>query len=67
MESAVLRAFEDASRTTEGGFRAPNISSVPEKPVFEHRVPQKMRRVPQEAVLRTECQFRTVVYFPDLG
>ena len=34
VESAVLRASEDASRTTEGGFRAPNISSVPEKPVF---------------------------------
>ena len=34
VESAVLRAFEDASRTTEGGFRAPNISSVPEKPIF---------------------------------
>ena len=34
VESAVLRASEDASRTTEGGFRAPNISSVPEKPIF---------------------------------
>ena len=34
VESAVLRDFEDASRTTEGGFRAPNISSVPEKPIF---------------------------------
>ena len=27
-------ASENASRTPEGGFRAPNILSVPEKPVF---------------------------------
>ena len=31
---AVLRAFEDASRTREGGFHAPNALSVPETPVF---------------------------------
>ena len=90
VESAVLRAFEDASRTTEGcfwhrislpyrrslfcapsssenafraekrGFHAPNISSVPEKPIFEHRMPLKMRRVPQEAFLSTARIFRTV-------
>ena len=34
MESAVLRAFEDASRTPGALFLAPNISSVPETPVF---------------------------------
>ena len=53
-------------------FCAPNIYSVPEKGVsgteyhsctrkacFLHRVPLKMRRVPQEAVLRTARIFRT--------
>ena len=39
-------ASENASRTREA--------------CFEHRMLQKMRRVPEEAVLRTECQFRTV-------
>ena len=90
VKSAVLRAFEDSSRTPggcfwhrisllyrrslfcapsasenafraeKGGFHTPNISSVPEKPVFAHRMLPKMRRVPQEAFLSTECQFRTV-------
>ena len=41
------------------GFPVPNITPVPEKPVFLHRVPLKMRRVPQEAVLRTARIFRT--------
>ena len=34
VESAVLRAFEDTSRTREGCFCAPNFPSVPETPVF---------------------------------
>ena len=41
-------------------FSVPNISPVPEKPVFLHRMLLKMRRVPQEAILSTECVFRTV-------
>ena len=58
---------------TKEPFFAPNFLSVPETPVFytefpfrtpeacfEHGGLQKTRRVPQEAVLRTECQFRTV-------
>ena len=46
VESAVLRAFEDASRTVEA--------------YFSHRMPQKMRRVPQEPVFCTARIFRTV-------
>ena len=40
-------------------FLVPNIPSVPVKPVFAHRVSQKMRRVPQEAFLSTARIFRT--------
>ena len=47
MESAVLRAFEDASRTVEA--------------YFLHRMLPKMRRVPQEAFLSTARIFRTPV------
>ena len=46
VESAVLRAFEDASRTVEA--------------CFLHRMLPKMRRVPQEAFLSTARIFRTV-------
>ena len=46
VESAVLWAFEDASRTRRG--------------CFWHGTPLKMRRVPQEAFLRTARIFRTV-------
>ena len=46
VESAVLRAFEDASRTVEA--------------YFLHRMLPKMRRVPQEAFLSTARIFRTV-------
>ena len=50
MESAVLRAFEDASRTREG--------------CFWHRISLKMRRVPQEAFLSTARIFRTPYRMP---
>ena len=63
-------AAENVSRTTGGcfahrisvryqrrGFPVPNITPVPA--CFLHRVPLKMRRVPQEAVLRTARIFRT--------
>ena len=63
---------ENASRTTEGCSAHTNICSVPEEGVsgtkyhsctrkacFLHQVPQKMRRVPQEPVLRTARIFRT--------
>ena len=59
----VHRAPLNAPRTTEACFAHTNICSVPEKVVsgteyhsrtveacFEHRVPLKMRRVPQEGV-----------------
>ena len=46
VESAVLWAFEDSPRTRGG--------------CFWHRVPLKIRRVPQEPVLSTEYLFRTV-------
>ena len=46
VESAVLRAFEDASRTPGA--------------CFLHRMPPKMRRVPQEAFLSTARMFRTI-------
>ena len=65
-------APENASRTTGGLFAHTNICSVPEKGVSgteyhsctrkgcsAHRVPLKMRRVPQEPVLRTARIFRT--------
>ena len=41
-------------------FSCTEYSFRTEKACFLHRMLQKTRRVPQEAVLRTECQFRTV-------
>ena len=75
VESAILRAFEDASRTTEACFAhrmLQKMRRVPQEPVlstarifrtveacFLHRMPMKMRRVPQEPVLSTARIFRT--------
>ncbi len=41
-------------------FSCTEYSFRTRKACFLHRMPQKTLRVPQEAVLRTECQFRTV-------
>ena len=38
----------------------PKNASRTREACFEHRMPLKMRRVPQEAFFDTECQFRTV-------
>ena len=49
VESAVLRAFEDASRTREGCFwhRVPQKTpSVQKKGVFVHRMPFSYRKHP---------------------
>ena len=75
VESAVLRAFENASRTREGCFvhrvpqKTPSVQkrggSCTEylfrtgKACFLHRM-LPMRRVPQEAFLSTACIFRTI-------
>ena len=59
VESAVLRALEDESRTVGGLFRY-RISLLYRRSLFFTPSAQKMRRVPQEAFLSTECQFRTV-------
>ena len=55
VESAILRAFENASRTfgTEYLFRTVEAC-------FLHRMLPKMRRVPQEAFLSTARIFRTI-------
>ena len=39
---------------------ARNLTKNPPEACFEHGGPLKMRRVPQEAFLSTECVFRTV-------
>ena len=39
---------------------ARNLTKNPGNACFLHRMPLKMRRVPQEPVLSTECVFRTV-------
>ena len=39
---------------------ARNLTKNPRKAYFLHRMLPKMRRVPQEAFLNTECVFRTV-------
>ncbi len=41
------------------GFLVPNIPSVPETPVFLHRMPLKTRRVHQEPLYGTARPFRT--------
>ena len=46
VESAVLRAFEDTSRTREGCFCAPNFPSVPETPVFTPNASENASRTP---------------------
>ena len=76
VESAVLRAFEDASRTRGACFvhrvpqKTPSVQkrgfSCTECPFrtveacFLHRVLPKTRRVPQEAFLSTARIFRTI-------
>ena len=39
---------------------ARNLTKNPGKACFLHRMLLKMRRVPEEAVLRTECPLRTI-------
>ena len=59
VESAVLRAFENAFDVAGAILRAfENASRTPRSP-FCHRMSQKTHRVPQEPVLRTEYPFRT--------
>ena len=53
VESAVLRAFEDASRTREG-CSAHRISLPYRKRLFFTPNASEMRRVPQEAFSSTE-------------
>ena len=59
VESAVLRAFEDASRTREG-CSAHRISLPYRKRLFFAPNASEMRRVPQEAFLSTARIFRTI-------
>ena len=59
VESAVLRAFEDAFDVAGAVLRAFENASRAPGALFCRRMSQKTLRVPQEAVLRTEYLFRT--------
>ena len=59
VESAVMRAFENAFNVAGAVPRAFENASRAPGALFCHRMSQKTLRVPQEAVLRTEYLFCT--------